>query len=392
MRDLFFRIWRYLNYPADTNEKVTEVWQRVQALCEEFTIKSNHLQNEFQEKTDNFQREFQRVEADLEHLKSSLYAIQDRLGHVYNHLNSGLPWLPADQRLDQNPEFLLLAHLVSYFEEPIAFDVGANEGALTKVLLDAGFEVYAFEPYPPSVDKLRKNLGDNSRLHVLGIAVGSEDTTLALHIAEGGSDQTGEDPSVYNTFRPHFVASEVSFSTELQVPVRSLSSLVAKKEAPSKFQILKVDTEGFDLEVIRGLGQLQPAVVQTEFWGEGFLFVKQQEAAKLALGREIIKEMRSRGYRWNLIMFRQEGVPAIRLAANLANVPDRSWGNIFFFTDYRLFEEAYRWSQGALPQYVYSASPHAEAGPVTESGQAEAPSEETPVAEASGTQTAVAIG
>jgi hypothetical protein len=91
-------------------------------------------------------------------------------------------------------------------------------------------------------------------------------------------------------------------------------------------------------------------------------------------------------------MFRQEGVPAIRLAANLANVPDRSWGNIFFFTDYRLFEEAYRWSQGALPQYLYSASPHAEAGPVTESGQAEAPSEETPVAEASGTQTAVAIG
>src|ERR1700730_15042871 len=121
IRDLFFLIWRYLNFPADTNAKITEVWQRMRALCEEFTIKSNHLQNEFQEKTDNFQRE-------LEHLKSSLHAVQDRLGHVYNHLNSGLPWLPADQRLDQNPEFLLLAHLVSYFEEPIAFDVGANEG------------------------------------------------------------------------------------------------------------------------------------------------------------------------------------------------------------------------------------------------------------------------
>ena len=386
MRDLFHRIWRYLNYPADTNGKMTEVWQRMRVLCEEFAIKSDRLESDLQ----HLKNDLQHLKNDLQELARSLDATKERLGHVHNQLNAGQPWLSAEQKLDQNPEFLLLAHLVSYFEEPIALDVGANEGALTKVLLDAGFEVYAFEPYPPVANKLQKSLGDNPRLHVSELALGSHDTTLVLHIAEGGSEQTGEDPSVYNTFQPHFVAKDVSFNSELQVPVRSLSSLVAKKELPPNFQILKIDTEGFDLEVIRGLGQLQPAVVQTEFWGEGFLFVRQEQAAELALGREIIVEMRARGYRWSLIMFRQEGVPTIRLAANLANVPERSWGNIFFFKDHQLFEQAYRWSRGALPQYLDHSGVGDEPGQNAESRQAEARTAETPVAEVSGTKTPVA--
>jgi FkbM family methyltransferase len=367
---------------------------------EEFTIKTDNFQRDFQEKTDSFQSEFKRietefkrVETDLEHLTNIVEYLNNRMDQVASsvtatadQLNAGSPWISADQRLRQNPEFLLLAHLVSYFDEPIALDVGANEGALIKVLLDAGFEVYAFEPYPPVAEKLRNKLGDNPRSHVLEIALGSQDKTLVLHIAEDGSEQTGEDPSVHNTFQPHFVAKDVSFNSELQVPVRSLSSLVAEKAVPSNFQVLKVDTEGFDLEVIRGLGQLRPAVLQTEFWGEGFLFVKQKEVAELALGREIIKEMRARGYRWNLIMFREEGVPTIRFTANLANVPNQSQGNIFFFRDYRLFEEAYRWSQGALPQFLHRSEPSSKVEPPIESSEVEAAGAKTPDAETSRAQ------
>src|SRR5260370_1446202 len=350
MENLFFRLVRYLKYPADTNGKVVEIWQRMRALTENFQIKVEALetklsllQNELNGARNDLHSRINRVEARLEAIE------------LYDHLAT--PWLPKEGKLDDNPEFLLLAHLVNFFPNPVALDVGANEGALSAVLLDAGFEVYAFEPYAPVMNKLAERLGKRPGLHLMEMALGSEDTTLTLHIAQGGRETTGEDPSVYNTFRPHFVGNEVSFSSQVEVPVRSLHSLAAKKEIPDDFPVLKIDTEGFDLEVIRGMGQLQPQVVQTEFWGEDFLFVKDEPVdGKLVLAKQIIKEMRVRGYRWNLLMFRIEGEPAIRLTANLATAPKRSWGNLFFFQDVRVFEEAYRAAGAALPRMQSAAS------------------------------------
>jgi FkbM family methyltransferase len=345
MENLFYRIRRYLTYPADTNGKVVEIWQRMRSFMEDFQIRVGTLEKRLGE----LQKELYSLRHNLNRIESSVQTIElcDRLA---------TPWLPLEGRLDDNPEFLLLAHLVSFFPKPVALDVGANEGALSEVLLDAGFEVYAFEPYAPAMKKLAKRLASRARLHLMEMALGSEDTTLALSIAEGGREDTGDDPSVYNTFRPHFVGKAVTFTSQVEVPVRSLSSLAAKKEVPDDFTVLKIDTEGFDLEVIRGMGQLEPQVVQTEFWGEDFLFVKDEEdKTKLVLAKQIIDEMRNRGYRWNLLMFRIEGEPAIRFTANLATAPRLSWGNLFFFKDFRIFEEAYRWTSTTLPRLQSAA-------------------------------------
>jgi FkbM family methyltransferase len=344
MENPFYRLIRYLKYPADTNGKVVEIWQRMRSLTEDFQIKVEALQNKIAALEGQLDNLRDHSENEFHHVHNQLHRVDDRM-------RVATPWLPREGKLDDNPEFLLLAHLVNFFPKPVALDVGANEGALSEVLLDAGYEVYAFEPYPPAMKKLAGHLGARTRLHLMEMALGAEDTTLALHIAKGGLEATGEDPSVYNTFRPHFVGAEVSFTSQVEVPVRSLSSLVTKKEIPDDFPVLKIDTEGFDLEVIRGLGKLQPQVVQTEFWGEDFLFVKDEpNDSKLVLAKQIIEEMRARDYRWNLIMFRIEGEPAIRFTANLATAPKRSWGNLFFFKDFRVFEEAYRWTSTALPR------------------------------------------
>ena len=351
MENLFYRLVRYLRYSADTNGKVVEIWQRMRSLTENFQIKVEQLERQISTLEEELTGLHNHVENEFHNVHNQLNRADARLETTELYDRLATPWLPKEEKLDDNPEFLLLAHLVNFFPRPVALDVGANEGALSEVLLDAGYEVYAFEPYPPAMKKLAGHLGARPRLHLMEMALGSEDTTLALHIAEGGLETTGDDPSVYNTFRPHFVGEEVSFTSQVEVPVRSLSSLVIKKEIPSDFPVLKIDTEGFDLEVIRGLGKLQPQVVQTEFWGEDFLFVKDQpNDSKLVLAKQIIEEMRSRDYRWNLIMFRIEGEPAIRFTANLATAPKHSWGNLFFFKDFRVFEEAYRWTSAALPR------------------------------------------
>src|SRR5260221_1586549 len=357
MENLFFRLRRYLNYPADTNGKVVEIWQRMRALMENFQIKVEGLENKIgllQSELNNLR---DHVQNDLRnHAQNEFNRMHDRLQTIEQREQLATPWLPMEGKLDDNPEFLLLAHLVNFFPKPIALDVGANKGALSEVFLDAGYEVYAVEPFPRTMKRLAQGLGDGPGLHLMKMAVGSEDTTLTLHIAEGGREATGDDPSVFNPFRPHFVAQDLAFTAQVQVPVRSLRSLAARKEIPDDFPVLKIDTEGFDLEVIRGIGQLRPQVVQTEFWGEGFLFVKNEaDDTKLVLAKQIIEEMRARDYRWNLLMFRIEGEPAIRFTANLGTAPKYSWGNLFFFKDFSVFKEAYRRTSAVLPRLQSAA-------------------------------------
>jgi FkbM family methyltransferase len=221
-----------------------------------------------------------------------------------------------------------------------------------QVTADAGYEVFSFEPFPAAFQKLQARAAGRRNVKVYNFALGSAETTLPLHVAsESGADQRG-DASLYNTFRPHFVRDNVQFNSTLAVPVRTISSLVAAGEVPADIDFLKVDTEGFDLEVVKGLGDLRPQIVQTEFWGKGFVFVRNEaDPSLLVNSREVIQNMRVRGYLWNLVIFRVEGADFVRFATNLAEAPPRTWGNILFFRDHTIYQEGFRWTQASLPRF-----------------------------------------
>ncbi len=51
-------------------------------------------------------------------------------------------------------------------------------------------------------------------------------------------------------------------------PRRSLASLIAAGEIPATTGILKIDTEGHDLAVVRGMGDIKADVVMVEHWTE----------------------------------------------------------------------------------------------------------------------------
>jgi hypothetical protein len=148
------------------------------------------------------------------------------------------------------------------------------------------------------------------------------------------------------------VRENMAFADTVDVPVRTIISLVKDGELPDQIDFLKVDTEGFDLEVIKGLGDLRPAVVQTEFWGDDFLFVRNEKNREnFVSSTEIIRQMRKRDYFWNIIVFRMEAENYVRFGTNLASAPKMAWGNMLFFRDHNLFLEAMRWCRGALPRF-----------------------------------------
>jgi FkbM family methyltransferase len=305
---------------------------------------------------------FARITLFLKTFDERLTSLHDRLTHFDARVKSlddlfqeriliSEPWLPEEHFAHSEPEYYLVAFLYSFLPNRTLLDVGANVGDFTQVVSDSGYQVYCFEPFPVTFERLKARMADRDNVKTFNVALGSTETTLPLHVASESSEARQDDPSLYNTFRPHFVRESLAFAETVDVPVRTIESLVKSGEVPEQIDFLKVDTEGFDLEVVKGLGVIRPAVVQTEFWGDDFVFVRNEvNCDNLVASAELIREMRNRDYFWNIIVFRVEGENYVRFATNLANAPKMAWGNILFFRNHSLFLEALRWCQGMLPR------------------------------------------
>lgn len=262
------------------------------------------------------------------------------------------PWLPEQCFLHSEPEYYLAAFLYSFLPNRTLLDVGANVGDFAEVVSDSGYQVYSFEPFPAAFERLKARMADRANVKTFNLALGSKEITLPLYIASESSAAREDDPSLYNTFQPHFVRESLAFAETVEVPVRTIESLVKSGELPEQIDFLKVDTEGFDLEVVKGLGDVRPVVVQTEFWGDDFLFVRNKKNREIFVSpAEIIRELRHRNFFWNIVVFRMEAESWIRFGANLANAPKKAWGNLLFFRDHNLFLQAFRWCQAVLPRF-----------------------------------------
>jgi hypothetical protein len=82
---LFYRILRYLKYPADTNGKVLEIWQRMRALSEGFRLKVDPLENEIgnlRSQLSNVQHQLNDVQHQLYQEKSLLLELSDKVSVV----------------------------------------------------------------------------------------------------------------------------------------------------------------------------------------------------------------------------------------------------------------------------------------------------------------------
>lgn len=137
------------------------------------------------------------------------------------------------------PEVAYLPHLVD--PAKIAIDVGANRGTYTFALAKLAREVIAFEPIPACATSL-STWARGRPVRVENCGVGSTAGNLALHIP---------------CKRGHQVSTRASFSRTspsdqvINVPVLTLDSYGC-----SDVGLIKIDVEGFELDVLCGAQQL----------------------------------------------------------------------------------------------------------------------------------------
>jgi len=145
----------------------------------------------------------------------------------------------------------------------LIYDVGANKGNKVKAFLKMGFTVIALEPEKKSLSTLRYRYSKNKKVTLVEKAVSDKEGKLTIHIAEARSG--------LNTLSDKWVGSledteenrwhkEHAFRNSYEVEVTTLKELFNKYGVP---YYLKIDVEGFEINVIRGMDKA-PAFISFE--------------------------------------------------------------------------------------------------------------------------------
>jgi FkbM family methyltransferase len=127
----------------------------------------------------------------------------------------------------------------------LCFDVGANIGEKAEALLYAGARVVAFEPQPDCVSELQARCGHRPQFTARQAALGSQvgEATLYIHSSHTSTSLAPEWQG----------GSEHS----IRVQVTTLDRAIGEFGMPS---FCKIDVEGWELEVLKGLTRPIPLI------------------------------------------------------------------------------------------------------------------------------------
>jgi FkbM family methyltransferase len=148
--------------------------------------------------------------------------------------------------------------LFKYLDRPvqIIFDVGANWGSKTNVFSKLAYKVVSFEPAINCFRFLEKRFR-NSNVVVLNLALGnceSENEFYSVADNEGYSSLSPKHIEV--TLKQRGVSSAFKIN-KTKVKVKEIEYFINQFGVPD---YIKIDVEGFELEVIKGLKTLVPII------------------------------------------------------------------------------------------------------------------------------------
>jgi FkbM family methyltransferase len=144
----------------------------------------------------------------------------------------------------------LMAIITAYRIDTI-IDVGANEGGFGKFLRNIGFRgaIHSFEPVSAPFKVLEATSRRDALWHVYRCALGAENGTATINVSRFNQMSSFLPASSYGA--ETWSTLEVE-STE-EVDVRTLASFYQEGVIQTTGRtLLKMDTQGFDLEVFRG--------------------------------------------------------------------------------------------------------------------------------------------
>ena len=166
------------------------------------------------------------------------------------------------KRLEPNPHYAVkgykidedLATIINN-RSPICLDVGANVGQTIEMLVDSldNPKVFSFEPstaiHQALADKIRQNLPKWNNVELFKLALG--EAPSELEFKNYGNTLLSSFLDLADDTRNPFHGNKDTVTTLETVEVSTVDRFVQEHNL-SQIDLLKIDTQGFDLNVLKG--------------------------------------------------------------------------------------------------------------------------------------------
>src|SRR5699024_1774068 len=182
-------------------------------------------------------------------------------GPDWNALSQLKKHLGAEKRILREMGAKHVAWTLERFGIDVVLDVGGNVGQYGKSLRSEGYtgHIISFEPVPQFYEKLQQVASADGAWTVHQMGLGAEDGSLPMRVQRSLSsmlDNTDFGRQRFKSMR------EFGDDEPIKVPVHRLDNVLDEVLAPLRAKgianpriYLKMDTQGFDLEVFAGLGE-----------------------------------------------------------------------------------------------------------------------------------------
>ncbi len=148
-----------------------------------------------------------------------------------------------------------LRRLYSLYVSPgdLVFDIGANVGDYSDLFVKMGARVISVEPQLNCVNKLKERFKNNKDIVIVPKGVGAKERKLPFYV----STRSHATSTFSKEWKEKSRFNGRVWDKKVEIMVTTLDSLIKKYGRPS---FVKVDVEGYEEEVLKGLSKPVPAL------------------------------------------------------------------------------------------------------------------------------------
>lgn len=228
----------------------------------------------------------------------------------------------------QETDLEIIGQLIPYLEEKTFLDIGAAKGEFVKYFTNHNLKGVLFEPLPICA-KVLSELAEQTQCAFYSYAIDCEDREAEFYQAYDNLHNSTEHFSSLHKLQND---QRISHKEVCKVQCRTLNSLMHEKVISQKIGIVKIDTEGNDLNVLKGMDQVKAEILICEFFMPDIYM-----GWELGQPNGLIQQAKMLGFN-HFIAIKRIGELEI-ISIDDHSFVNKQWGNLIFLSD-RIYHQA----------------------------------------------------